>query len=286
MTCKWFGVGAFVVVAAGSTTALESVFYGVNTNGVVSRFDMSAHTVTPLASIHAGPTTPTGFQDLEFDSAGNLYALRAYTDFNTFQSFNEIYRVTNPTTGNALLSGTIGSGGMPFQSLAYRSSNSSFYSVNAINGHVSTLETNGAFSPVSGVAHGPRNLVHAMAINPVDGVAYSLLDMGIAIFGTIDVTLFRTDLATGLSTAVGSLGVTTDAFTALRIDENGIAYTVSNFGGDIYTVNLNTGAASFLFAGGVAAKNTNGLALIAVPSPAGLGALLAGVGLVATRRRR
>lgn len=285
MRNQWIGVGAFLVFAAGASVAPAAVFYGIKNNGMLTRIDTSAQTVTTLAALHAGPTFPTGFQDLEFDGSGNLYAVRAYTDFNTFQSFNEIYRVTNPALGNALLSGTMAIGGNPFHSLAYNPSDSTFYSVNAINGHVVTMNTNGAFSSVSGVGNGPRNLVPAMAINPVNGDAYGLIDMGIAISGTVDYTLIRMNLVTGVSTLVGSLGVTTDSFPSLRFDETGVAYTISNFGGNVYTINLNTGAASFLFAGGAAATQTTGMALV-IPAPAGVGLLLAGSGLAVRRRRR
>jgi len=282
-------VGAFIALCAGVSGALGSTFYGVSTNGGITQFDMSAHTVTTLSSIHAGPNSPTGFYDLESDGSGNLYALRGFFDFGTFSNVNEFYRITNVSTGNSLLSGSIaGVAGNPMQALGYRPSNSTFYTVNGNNGAVDTIDPNsGAWSPVTGLPNGtPRNQFNALAVNPVDHVAYGLIDLGIPIIPTIDYTLVRVDLDTGLATMIGSLGQTSDYFPSLRFDESGTAYTVGRFSGNVYTIDLNTGAANFLFAGGSAAVGTEGLSLVSVPAPAGAGILVVGAAVLTRRRRR
>jgi hypothetical protein len=226
---------------------------------------------------------------LESDGAGNLYALRGYFDFNTFSNFNELYRVTNVSTGASLLSGSIaGVSGNPMQSLAYRASNSTYYTVNGNNGFVDTIDpTTGAWAPVTGLPNGtPRNQFNALAVNPVTHLAYGLIDMGIPIIPTIDYTLVSVNLDTGVASMIGSLGQTSDYLPSLRFDENGVAYTVGRTTGNVYTVDLNTGAATFLFAGGSAAVGTEGLALISVPAPAGAGVMVLGVAAISRRRRR
>jgi hypothetical protein len=289
MSKQFLRVG--VLLAGAVITAVPAVgqtFIGVTANGGLTQFDMTAHTVTPLSTIHAGPNSPTGFFDLDYDGSGNLYAMRGFFDFNTFSTLNEFYKITNVNTGNALLSGSIaGVSGNPMQSLGYRSSNSTFYTVNGNNGDVVTIDPNvGAWSPVSGAPNGtPRNLVNALAVDPVDHMAYGLIDMGIPIIPTVDYTLIRMDLDTGACSIIGSLGQTADQFPSLRFDNSGNAYTVSKYTGNVYTVNLTTGAATFLFAGGAAATGTEGLALVNVPAPAGAGLLVLG-GVVLSRRRR
>jgi hypothetical protein len=94
------------------------------------------------------------------------------------------------------------------------------------------------------------------------------------------------DLDTGVASMIGSLGPTSDYFPTLRFDSSGTAYTVGKFTGDVYTINLSTGAASFLFAGGSAAVGTEGLALVSVPAPVGAGVLVLGVAALGRRRRR
>jgi hypothetical protein len=289
MSKQLLRIGA--LFAAAVITAIPAAgqsFIGVTANGGLTQFDMAAHTVTPLSTIHAGPNSPTGFFDLDYDGSGNLYAMRGFFDFNTFSTLNEFYKITNVNTGNSVLSGSIaGVSGNPMQSLGYRSTNSTFYTVNGNNGDVVTIDPNvGAWSPVSGVSNGtPRNLVNALAVNPVDHMAYGLIDMGIAIIPTVDYTLIRMDLDTGLCSTIGSLGQTSDQFPSLRFDNAGNAYTVGKYTGNVYTVDLTTGAASFLFAGGSAAVGTEGLALVNVPAPAGAGLLVLG-GMVLSRRRR
>jgi hypothetical protein len=289
MSKQFLRVGA--LFAAAVITAIPAAgqsFIGVTANGGLTRFDMTAHTVTPLSTVHAGPNSPTGFFDLDYDGSGNLYAMRGFFDFNTFSTLNEFYKITNVNTGNALLSGSIaGVSGNPMQALGFRSTNSNFYTVNGNNGNVVTIDPNvGSWSPVGAAPNGtPRNVFNGLAVNPVDHAAYGLIDMGIPIIPTVDYSLVRMDLDTGLCSIIGSLGSASDQFPLLRFDNAGNAYTVSKFTGDVYTVNLTTGAATFLFAGGSAAVGTEGLALVNVPAPAGAGLLVVG-GMVLTRRRR
>ncbi len=262
-------------------------FYGIKSNGFLLKYDTTAMTVTQLAQVQVGPQLLTGFTDLEFDSAGNLFALRGFSDGNfPPTTFNQLIRVNTPATGSSLLSGDMGNlGATPFHSLAYRPSNGSFYSVDARNGHLITVTTAGAIASVAGVANGLRFLVPALAVNPVDGLAYGIIDAGTpAPFGTPNYSLIRMNMDTGLSTLVGSLGQGANPFTALRFDNTGTAYTVNQSNGDVFSVNTATGAASFLFAGGAVAAGTTGLAFI-VPAPATASVLLAFAAFAARRRR-
>ncbi len=261
-------ITASVVLFIAAASAPASIFYGVTSAGNLTRFDTAAQTVTTVGPIHIGPTNLTSFFDIEADGAGNIYAIRNFTDFNPFPPIqtNTLYRFNNLATASVVIAANLGNTGTPFQSLAFRPSTGQFYSVNALNGQLGTLATNGVFTSVSGVPNGIRNTVGALAINPVDGLAWGIIDAGIpAPFGTSNYSLISMNLTTGLSTVVGSLGVGTDPFTALRFDDAGTAFTVNTINGNVYTVNTSTGAASFLFAGGAAAVNTQGLVFVPAP---------------------
>ena len=285
------GVCAVVgAIAAGQASASE--FYGLTTTGALTRFDMTAHTVTTVSNLHAGATAlNVGFSEMESDGAGNLYALRSYSGSGfPPPSFNEIIRITNPTTGNALLSASIGGTlANVHSSLAFRPSNGLFYTVRNQNGFLGTLDlTTAVHTPVSGVAHGSPFSTQSLAVNPVTGLAYALVDRGIAPLGTVDFTLLSMNLDTGLSTTIGSLGLGT-TFAAritggLRFDDAAICYTVNPQDGNVYTVDVTTGAASFLFAGGTNAMGTAGIAFIPVPAPATLS--FTAISLIAVSRRR
>ncbi len=276
-------IGAGLFVSAQDAIAAD--FYGITVAGRITRIDTTAQTVTELSSLRVGPVLVNSIEDLDFDSAGNLYAARNFTDFGTFQQVSESYRILNPMTGNALLSATLGTFGRPFTSLAATGNAGEFHTVNNTNGYMGRLNvTNGAFAPTTGLPHGVRNFVDAVAVNPVDGQAYGLIDNGLSIFGIIDYTLIRLNLDTGVSTIVGSLAAGSSSFKALRFDNAGTLFTVNADNGDICTINVATGQASFLFAGGAAAINTSGLAYI-IPAP-GAAMLLGLAGLVVTRRRR
>jgi hypothetical protein len=254
---------------------------------------MSAQTVTTVSNLHIGPVMLThGFTELESDSSGTLYALRSYSDGPGFppEQFNEIIRITNPAAGNSLLTASYGGGfGQVHTSLAYDASSSGFFAVRNQNGFLGGIDINSAaFTPVSGVAHGSPWFTNALAVDPTTGLAYALVDRGIPIFGTADFTLLSMDLTTGLSSTIGSLGLGTAAFMqgGLRFDDAGVAYTVNPASGDVYTVNLATGAATFLFAGGPNAVNTTGLAFIPVPGPAGAVLFAIAAGVAGGRRSR
>lgn len=284
-------IGCFAVIVAASIglagESSASEFYGVTYNGVLTRFDMDAQTVTSIGNIQAGPFTPTQFEDLEFDGSGTLYAIRGYNDGNfPPTNFNEAYRITNLATGSALLSASFTNAtAKRHANIAYDYSSGQFYSNRNSDGHLGTVDlTTGAFNDISGVPNGMRNYVEALAIDPTSGEAYAIMDMGLAIFGQIDFSLVRMNLVTGQATLVGSFGDTTKRFKALRFDESGTLYTVAYETGGVYTVDVNTGAATFLFNGGPAAMQTTGLA-ISIPAP-GVAGLLVAAGHVGSRRRR
>lgn len=283
----WMGAACAGVAALAFTSGTDAAeFYGVRFNGQLTRIDTSAQSVTGLGNIRVGPVVPDQFEDLEFDGAGNLYAVRGYNNGNFPPvNFNEVYRVLNPALGNSLLSASLDhSTAKRHANIAFRSSNGQFYSNRNFDGQLGTLNvTTGAFASVAGVPNGGRNFLDALAVNPVTGLAYGIVDLGLSIFGQIDYSLIRMDLDTGLATTIGSLGQGSSQFKALRFDSAGTAYTVNYETGDVLTVNLATGGASFLFAGGPALTQVTGLAHI-VPSPASGGLLLLG-SLAMTRRR-
>lgn len=285
-------IGVCIAAIAGvAGQASAATFYGVSTNGKLNLFDTTAQTVTFVSNLHIGPTQLNqGFVELTDDGAGNLLGIRSYAGDGGFPppQFNEVIRITNIAAGNSLLSTSFGPGFLSnvHNGVAFRSSNGSHYAVRNSDGQLGTFNvSSGAFASVAGVAHGSPWYVHALAVNPVDGVAYGLVDNGIPIFGTADFSLIRMNLDTGLSTMVGSLGLGTSAFMqgGLRFDNNGVAYTVNPADGNVYSVSTTTGAATLLFAGGANAVGTTGIAFVPAPGAAGL--LLAAAGLVARRRR-
>lgn len=284
---RFIGIVAGAVASLLAAHANAALFYGVTNNGAINRIDTAAQTVTTLSVIHVGPVVPGGFDDLEFDAGGNLFAVRNYSNTQTFEQVSQGYRILDPMTGNSLLSSTLGTFGIPYTSLAATSTPGSFRTVYNINGNVGTVNINtGVFAPVSGVPHGSRWFVDAMAVNPVDGQAYGLVDLGVSIFGQIDYNLIRFDLDTGLSTVVGSLGAAQNQFRSLRFDDLGTLYTVNSTNGDICAIDTMTGHVSSLFAGGAATMNTTGLAFIQVPGPGAAAAFCLGGLMIGARRRR
>lgn len=290
MNLKTVLAGGVGVVAVVCGPAAASEFYGVTTGGALRRFDMTAMTVTHVSNLQIGPTLLNhSFVELTSDSSGTLYGIRSYSEGGGFPpaQVNEFIRIINPALGTSVLSSNFGPGFLAnvHNGVAHDTGNN-YFTVTNSNGHFGRVDvTTGAFTAVSGVAHGSPWYTHAMAVNPVDGEMYTLVDRGVAIFGQADFTLLRMDIATGLTTTIGSLGLGPTAFMqgGLRFDESGTAYTVNPADGNVYTVNLTTGAASFLFAGGPNAVGTTGLALI-IPAPGS--AALAAMGLVFAARRR
>jgi hypothetical protein len=278
------GVAALAVT--GETQAAE--FFGVRYNGQLVRLDTTAQTVTGLGSIFVGPQTPTQFEDLDFDGAGNLYAMRGFADGNfPPTNFNQAYRVLNTATGQSLLTASFDDAtARRYGNIAWRSSTGQFYGNRNNDGRIGVVGvTTGSFAPVTGVFNGVRTYMDGLAVNPATGNAYGLVDMGLSIFGEINYSLASVDLDTGLASVIGSFGQNGSTFRSLRFDGDGVLYTTNYATGDVYTVNVGTGAASLLFAGGAGATQITGLAFI-VPSPAGAGVLVMGASVLAVRRRR
>lgn len=284
---KALGIVALAVAAAAlAAPASASVFYGVSTDGRLTQFDMAAQTVTTLGSVTVGPTSITGLADLEFDGSGNLYALQAIAmpGFPPPPHVNNLLLV-NPDTHTALSQGSFGTALSNIHlSLGYRPSDGTLNTVKTSTGQVGTLNPVGAiFSPVSATGNGLRNTVEALAVDPTNGLAYGIVNMGDGVFFPTDYSLISLNLDTGIASLIGSLGQGASPFKALRFDDLGTAYTVNHANGNVYTVDLATGAASFAFAGGSAAVGTTGLAFIPAPGAA-IAFVLAGAGLL--RRRR
>ena len=265
---------------AGSAQA--SVFYGVTSNSTLIRIDTTSATATTLAS------TISTLEDCDFDAGGTLWAMRT-GNIGGFPPQNVCQAYTiNTVTGAATPQGNFGSGAT-LESLALRPSNSTFYSINELggttNGHLVTADlVGGSVTTVSGSPHnlpGGRR-VDALAFSP-GGTLYGVWNSNAGgPFGSNIYDLVSFDLGTGQGTIIGAIGPSSRSFVSLRFDSAGTAYTVDTFTGDVFTVNLGTGAGTFLFAGGAAAVGTRGLAF--VPAPAGAASL--GLGLLGIGRRR
>jgi hypothetical protein len=283
-----FALGFAGVCIAGASASANVVFYGVNNTNLV-RFDMTASSVSVV-----GPLGVSLMEDCDFDGAGTLWGMRqgnagGFPPTIVCQSYT-----INTTTGAALLVNNFATASL--QSLAFRASNSTFYSVNTLSsatpstsGHLVTDNmVAGSVATVAGVPTGlPGSfLVDALAFAP-DGTLFGMKDTNPGgIFGSINYQLVRINLATGLGTVIGPVtGNSSNVFASLRFDPaTGTAYTVDANNGNVYTVNTTTGAGSLLFAGGAAATGTRGLGYVPAPGAAtavGMGALL-----VIRRRRR
>jgi hypothetical protein len=287
MSKKVLRMLAVAACAGDVSTAQADVFYGVTSSSLV-RMDTVAQSVTTVASITGGASALNSFADCEFDGEGNLWGLRQKDGGFMDPSINQALKI-NTVTGAALLGGDFGTVSM--HGLAFRSSNSSFYSVNlsgafpALNpGNLVTANTaSGAVASVSGASHGlPGNVrVDALAFAG-DGTLYGMWNAGNEFMGTVDFKLVRFDTSTGAGTVIGTVSGSRK-FNSLRFGSGGVAYTIDSNTGDVFTVNLATGAGSFAFTGGAPAVGVTGLAHV-VPAPSAL-ALLAGGAVVGLRRR-
>jgi hypothetical protein len=272
---------------AALPAAADVEFYGVTDSSLV-HFDMTTHTANTVAPLTVGGGALNLLQDCDFDGSGTLWATR-FGGLGGFPptTVSEAYRI-DINTGIGTLQSSYGSGAELF-SLAYRSSNSTFYSINVsggtTTGHlVTTNMTAGTVTTVAGVPHnlpGPI-LVDAVAFAP-NGTLYGVWNSSTSPFGGLDYKLVTFNLNTGLGSVIGSIapGLT---FNSLRFDSAGTAYTVESNTGNVYTVNLATGQGTVLFAGGSTAVGIRGIGFIPAPGTtvlAGLGALF-----IARRRRR
>jgi hypothetical protein len=277
-------VAACGLCALTGVASANPVFYGVtNTpSSTLVRFDMGAMTATTVA------VTTSVMEDCDFDASGTLWAIRQ-GNIGGFPPTVVCQAYTiDLTTGAATLHGDFGSGAT-LSSLAFRSSNSAYYTVNqsggTTSGHLVTADMNAG--TVTTVAGAPQSStpyrVDALAFSP-SGTLYGIWNSNAGgPFGSNIYNLVSFDLGTGQRTLIGAItGSTSQAFYALRFDSAGNAYTVDSGSGDVYTVNTGTGHGTFLFAGGPAAVGTRGLGFIPAP---GTGLLL-GLGLAAMRRRR
>jgi hypothetical protein len=277
---------AFGAVLAAAGPASAQTFYGV-TGTTLVRIDMGAHTATTVGPLQAASGPLTVIEDADFDGAGNLWAVRQ-GGLGGFPptTVSQAYRV-DIGTGNSTLMGDFGSAAS-LQSLAFRASNSAFYSVNSsgsgFDGQLVTANLSaGTIATVAGVPTGlSPTRVDALAFSPA-GALYGIYNAGQPPFGSNDYRLFSMNLTTGLASVIGSIGSSAQSFLSLRFDGAGTAYSVDANTGDVFTVSLATGHGTLLFSGGSAATGLRGLAYL--PAPGGVGLLGLG-GLVAARRRR
>jgi MYXO-CTERM domain-containing protein len=274
---------AGAIFTSGAALASPS-FYGVKQDGAGNSslllFDIGAGTVTNVAS------TASFMVDCDFDASGTLWAVRQHFSGPFGENTNRAYTI-DTTTGASTPMGEFYPSAT-FTSLAFRSSNSAFYTVNETGSPQGQLSTAnmvaGTTLTVSGAYHGLSHVpVYALAFNPVGGQLYGIWNDGTTSpFGSTDnYKLASFNVATGLATPIGSINGTQDDFLSLRFDSAGNAYTVDADTGGVYSLNLSTGAGTLLFTSSTA-QGTRGLAF--VPAP-GAAALL-GLGMLGALRRR
>jgi hypothetical protein len=276
------GLAVFMLAGAASVASAD-VFYGVTNSASpqLLRFDMTAQTVTSVGAI------PTVFEDCDFDASGTLWALRngnigGFPPTLVMQAYT-----INTTTAAATPQGNFGSNAS-LVSLAFHSSDSTFYSVDTAGANTSgkLVFANlaaGSIAAVTGNSDGLSPLrVDALAFSP-SGNLYGIWNSNSSPFGSNSYKLVSFNPA-GVASVIGPIISGTDAFNSLRFDSAGNAYTVDATNGGVYTVNLSTGAGTLAFNGGSLAMGTSGLGLL-VPAP-GAVALLGLGGLSLARRRR
>jgi hypothetical protein len=274
-------IGIATIVLTGSASG-DTEFLGVNGSNLV-RFNMTAQTTTIVGGLTVGGNPLNVMQDCDFDAAGQLWAVRQGNAGGFPPNIvSEAYSL-DAATGNATIASNFGSNAS-LQSLAFRSFNGRFYSVNLsgsdANGHLVTADLNaGTIASVAGVPHGlPGQVpIFALAFAP-GGELYGIFDANPGgPFGSPNYKLASFNVNSGLGSAIGSIGSSSQSFQSLRFDSAGTAYTVDANSGNVYTLNLANGQGTLLFAGGAAALGTTGLAFVPEPGAAlllALGAML------------
>lgn len=288
----WAAVGVLGLTAAQAQAELIYATNGSN----ISRFDSGSLNVVvtvPVTGLQAGETLvgidvrPLSNNGIIGLSANPFTAQTLYGVGSTSQ----VYTI-NPLTGAAAVVGGFGT----VQALNGTAFGTDFNPVPDRIRQVSNTEQNLRLNPIT-----PANSIVDTALNPtgnVVAVAYSN-----NFVGATTTTLYAIDSAAGTLgivsspnaggpiNLVGSLGVGTNLPESIGFDisgATGTGFATITVGGQsrLYSVNLQTGAATNLGTIGSGTTQYLGVAAAAAPEPAGLGLLGAAATLLLGRRRK
>lgn len=279
----------FSVAAAQAETV-----YGLTTDNRLITFDSAAPSMgaaVGLSGLAASEkllgldTRPTNGLLYTLSNLGNLYTLNASTGAATF-----VAALKAPINGSLL--------GFDFNPNADVSGAASLRVITAAGDNYAVNVNPGANL---GAVTKQTNISSASGALKLTGAAYSNNDTNpntptvLFAIDTVSSSLFATSApAGGVYTRVGSLGASSLNVFGFDISGSGVAYaglTGDDSYSSLYTINLQTGAASLVGAFGIqgntALPTIVGLAVApAVPEPSTVGLMLAGLGGMALVLRR
>lgn len=276
------------------SVAQAEALYGLTTDNRLITFDTAAPSMgsaVGLSGLAASEkllgldTRPTNGQLYTLSNLGNVYTLDASTGAATF-----VTALKAPINGSLL--------GFDFNPNADVSGAASLRVLTAAGDNYAVNVNPGANL---GAVTKQTNVSSASGALKLTGAAYSNNDTNPATptvlfaIDTISSSLFSTSApAGGVYTRVGSLGASSLNVFGFDISGSGVAYaglTGDDSYSSLYTINLQTGAASLIGAFGIqgntALPTIVGLAVApAVPEPSTVGLMLAGLGAVGFGLRR
>lgn len=287
---------SFLALAAlfAVSAAQAETLYGLTTDNRLLTFDTAAPTqgtaiaLSGLASsekLLGLDARPTNGQLYTLSNLGNLYTLDASTGAATF-----VASLKAPINGSLL--------GFDFNPNADVSGAASLRVLTAGGDNYAVNVNPGANL---GAVTKQTNVSSASGALKLTGAAYSNNDTNpgtptvLYAIDTVSSSLFATSApAGGVYTRVGSLGADTLNVFGFDISGSGMAYaglTGEDSYSSLYTINVQTGAASLIGAFGIqgntALPTIVGLAVApAVPEPSTVGLMLAGLGAVGFGLRR
>jgi hypothetical protein len=235
-----------------------------------------------------------------------VYDTTSSNQFGVLNLTNGVFTQTTVTTPNLYGFGEVGN-------TLYSASGSTFYSVNAVTGGLTSIGTSAftydavgsAGSTVYGLdtssnlysintSTGAGTLISGTSINIANG--YNFSNGSSTLYLAQGSELYSVNTTTGAFTDIGPTGVTgTESYSGFDglVYQNGVLYgDFSNFDGSadtLYSINTSTGAASFIATVTGATGYSEGLAQTPEPGNLGLSAFTLAVLLVgsaAYRRRR
>lgn len=276
------------------SVAQAEALYGLTTDNRLITFDTAAPSMgsaVGLSGLAASEkllgldTRPTNGQLYTLSNLGNIYTLDASTGAATF-----VTALKAPINGSLL--------GFDFNPNADVSGAASLRVLTAAGDNYAVNVNPGANL---GAVAKQTNVSSASGSLKLTGAAYSNNDTNPATptvlfaIDTVSSSLFSTSApAGGVYTRVGSLGANSLNVFGFDISGSGVAYaglTGDDSYSSLYTINLQTGAASLIGAFGIqgntALPTIVGLAVApAVPEPSTVGLMLAGLGAVGFGLRR
>ena len=257
---KIFLIGA-VLFAMSSAAQANLIVYTVDTvSDQLYTIDVMTGTSTAIGEVGFGDVEGLSFQP----GTGVLYGLDDDSD-----QLITVNTITGAGTVVGALGANFGDAGLAFSANGNLyggtdlGTNDGFYSINVATGAASII--NGDASDAHGLAF-------------FDGVMYGISDE--------DDGLFSIDLISGAETSIGTLGFSTDE-DGFIIDASGNGYLLQDdVGGGIYSINLNTGASTFLASYSCDTCKFESAALVttAVPEPSTLAIFALGMIGLASRR--